>query len=83
MVSLGKGTFGEVFKLTDKFSRRNMALKVLYKSEIDDENSFTKEILALSLAKSPMVVKIYGSAEAKDAYFIFMELCETNLKSMR
>lgn len=63
---LGSGTFGTVYKASDKVLFRDVAIKVLRQSLISDEASrkrFLQESQTLGSLEHPNIVKVYGQGQ--------------------
>ncbi len=72
---LGRGGFATVYKAFDTTLNREVALKVLDRGVLNEENSikrFRREARALAKLKHPNVISIYEIAVSADQYFIAM-----------
>jgi serine/threonine-protein kinase len=77
--SLGNGGMGEVFEATDLTLHRNVAVKLLSPSLVQDEPArarFLREARALAQVNSPHVVVVYDAGEDDDRPYLVMELVE-------
>jgi serine/threonine-protein kinase len=76
---LGKGAMGVVYRGRDPVIRRDVALKVLRKSQLDKEDApsllerFKREAQAAGKLNHPNIVAIYEYGEDDDYAFIAME----------
>ena len=77
--SLGNGGMGEVFEATDLTLHRNVAVKLLSPSLVQDEPArarFLREARALARVNSPHVVAVYDAGEDDERPYLVMELVE-------
>jgi serine/threonine protein kinase len=77
--SLGNGGMGEVFEATDLTLHRNVAVKLLSPSLVQDEPArarFLREARALAQVNSPHVVAVYDAGEDDERPYLVMELVE-------
>ena len=74
---INKGDFSAVFKSINKENNKNYAIKMMLKSDIDDEKKFLNECDMMK--NSINVIKYYEIFEENEFYFIVMELCDLNL----
>jgi serine/threonine protein kinase len=77
--SLGNGGMGEVFEATDLTLHRNVAVKLLSPSLVQDEPArarFLREARALAQVNSPHVVAVYDAGEDDQRPYLVMELVE-------
>jgi eukaryotic-like serine/threonine-protein kinase len=77
--SLGNGGMGEVFEATDLTLHRNVAVKLLSPSLVQDEPArarFLREARALAQVNSPHVVAVYDAGEDAERPYLVMELVE-------
>ena len=76
---LGEGSMGEVYRATDTRLNREVALKVLPESFINDPNRmarFEREAQVLASLSHPNVAGIYGLEEADGIRCLVLELIE-------
>ncbi|HEX2423294.1 MAG TPA: serine/threonine-protein kinase, partial [Actinomycetota bacterium] len=77
--SLGNGGMGEVFEATDLTLHRNVAVKLLSPSLVQDEPArarFLREARALAQVNSPHVVAVYDAGEDDERPYLVMELVD-------
>ena len=77
--SLGNGGMGEVFEATDLTLHRNVAVKLLSPSLVQDEPArarFLREARALARVNSPHVVTVYDAGEDDERPYLVMEFVE-------
>ncbi len=76
---LGKGTFSTVYLATKNTTLSKVAIKILEKSKIINQDDLTRVLREISILKSfnsPNVIKIYEIIENPTNYYIIMEFCE-------
>jgi calcium-dependent protein kinase len=73
--TLGQGSFGTVRKAIHKATKQERAIKILKKTEQDEENFFL-EVNILSKLTHPNIMHIYEFYEDKVNYYIVSELCK-------
>ncbi|XP_058883734.1 NUAK family SNF1-like kinase 1 [Acipenser ruthenus] len=74
--TLGKGTYGKVKKGIERFSGRVVAIKLIRKDKIKDEQDMVhirREIEIMSSLRHPHIISIYEVFENKDKIVIVME----------
>jgi len=85
---LGRGGYGEVFKVKDKEDGKFYALKSIAKepkeNEYDFINNWKNEINIMKRIKSEYIVKLkdHFYVESSRSYCIVMELCDTDLSEI-
>ncbi|KAJ2517306.1 Calmodulin-dependent protein kinase cmk2 [Coemansia sp. RSA 2049] len=73
---LGAGTFGEVRQATFNPDGRQVAVKVIKKSALnEDEAMVIKEINIVRHLHHPNIVKLLDWFESKDKYYLVFQLC--------
>ena len=71
---IGKGAFGKVFKVQNKKTNKILALKIIKKSEREEENEeLLNEIEIMIKLEHPNIIKIYDYYLNKNNYYIIME----------
>lgn len=76
---LGQGGMGEVYRATDAKLDREVAIKVLPQSFVDDKTRiarFEREAKTLASLNHPNIAVIYGSERPGGAHALIMELVE-------
>jgi serine/threonine protein kinase len=85
---LGKGAMGVVYKATDPFINRTVALKTIHKGLLGDQapgstkqtdsitQRFKREAQAAGLLNHPNIVSVYEYGEDQDTAFIAMEFVQ-------
>ena len=76
---IGSGTFSTVRIGINKKTKEKVAIKILDKSKIKNENDYMKihrEINMLKILKHPNVIKIHKICENANYLYIIMEFCE-------
>ncbi|MFC6159995.1 serine/threonine-protein kinase [Kribbella jiaozuonensis] len=76
--SLGRGGMGEVFRGTDEQLRREVAVKLLLRSDRDPRAAerFHREARAAARLNDAHVVAVYDFGQHDDGFFLVMELVE-------
>ncbi|KAF7732298.1 hypothetical protein EC973_005194 [Apophysomyces ossiformis] len=75
--SLGKGKFGHVYLAREKKSGYVVALKVLYKSELENsgvETQLRREVEIQKQLKHPHILRLYGYFHDETRVFLILEL---------
>ena len=75
---IGKGTFGEVYKATEKNTGKDYAIKRI------PINKFNNDVInnMLLMNNSENSIKYYGYFKDKNLIYLIMELCDCNLSQM-
>ncbi len=75
---LGKGSFGEVFLVEEKTTRRLFAMKVIQKAKIMSQN-LVKYVLAerrvMAKTHHTFIVKLHAAFQTRSRLFMVMEYC--------
>ena len=85
---LGRGGFGDVFKVLNKKDNKFYALKCIAKEPEEEKNNFIndckKEIEIMKKIKSKYIVKLNENFydENNESYCIIMELCDSDLRKL-
>jgi 5'-AMP-activated protein kinase catalytic alpha subunit len=77
--TLGKGTFGKVYLGTHLITKELVAVKVLDKSKIEDEDDRTRiirEIEILRMVRHPNICQLYEVLEDRHKIYLVTEYCE-------
>lgn len=83
---LGSGSFADVYHAQDIFSGKGVALKILKKEWISDEQAvarFRRESNLLSRISHPNIVKVYNFGQYGASFFIAMELLDRRTLATR
>ena len=75
---IGKGTFGEVYKATEKNSGKDYAIKKIPIDKFD--NDVINNMLLMNNCENS--IKYYGYFKEKNFIYLIMELCDCNLSQM-
>ena len=83
---LGTGSFSAIYKAYDSINKRNVAIKIFEKDQIDETNKedyilscIKREIENTRLCKCENVVELYDAIELEDEFILSYELCDTDL----
>ena len=85
---IGRGAFGDVFKVLNKKDNKLYALKCIAKEPEEEKNNFInhckKEIDIMKNIKSKYVIKCEENfyEEKYENYYIVMELCDSDLRKL-
>lgn len=74
--NLGKGSYGEVFRVSHHPSGKKFALKVIRKVSLEVAERTLSEIQILMIMKHPNICKIHCFAENAEAIYIIMDLID-------
>ncbi|CAI7720204.1 calcium-dependent protein kinase 3, putative [Plasmodium vivax] len=72
---LGKGTYGCVYKATDKLLKIQRAVKVVSKKKLKNVHRFRQEIDIMKNLDHPNVIKLLETFEDSKQIYLVMELC--------
>lgn len=72
---LGKGTYGCVYKATDKILNIVRAVKAVSKKKLKNIPRFRQEIDIMKSLDHPNVIKLYETFEDDNKIYLVMELC--------
>lgn len=73
-ILIGRGSFGDVYKGTDKETGKEVAVKVIDLEEAEDDvDDIQKEISLLAECRSPYVTEYFGSSVLNTKLWIIME----------
>ncbi|CAA9987967.1 calcium-dependent protein kinase 3, putative [Plasmodium knowlesi strain H] len=72
---LGKGTYGSVYKATDKLLKIHRAVKVVSKKKLKNVHRFRQEIDIMKNLDHPNVIKLLETFEDSKQIYLVMELC--------
>ena len=86
---IGKGSFGDVFKATNKMTGEIVALKKIDINDNEDEEDIDNgikliidELKSMDICANENSVRLYDYFRNKDEFIITMELCDTNLEKI-
>ena len=85
---IGRGGYGEVFKVLDKKDSKFYALKSIVKNPMENVNDFIKnfeeKINIMKSIKSEYVVKLKENFydESYKSYCMVLELCDSDLRKL-
>ena len=74
---IGRGGFGEVWRVTHKISKKVFCIKIMDKKEIFEEkmiNQINKEISIMYKINHPYSIKLYNHFEDNEKLYLVMEL---------
>jgi NIMA (never in mitosis gene a)-related kinase len=74
---IGKGSFGEVYKVSSKFDQKIYAMKKILIENPKLAEQFLQEGNILSQLDTEYIVKYYYSYSCKNYLYIFMEYCDS------
>ena len=72
---LGEGTYGVVFRATDKTTGEEVAIKRIPREKIRNYQRFLNEITALRTLDHPNVIKLFEIFEDEDDVYLVQEMC--------
>ena len=75
---LGRGNFGEVFRVRDKVDQAEYALKLQLPASLKDvsvQARFQREIEVTSKLSSPYIVKLFEGGVCEGRSFLLLEYC--------
>ena len=73
---LGEGSFGSVYEAENIIFQNSVAMKIINKSNADDESEILNEIDILKKLSHPNIVRIYEFYITKEHYYIVTEFCK-------
>jgi len=76
---LGEGRFGRVYMAREKTSKKIVAIKVIFKGEIRENNmveQLKREVEIQSHLRHPNILRLYGYFHDKDRVFLVLEFAE-------
>ena len=82
MKTIGKGGYGDVSLYYDKISKKEVVIKKITKSGKDEEEKFNREVIAMKNLKCTNSVEYYDHYSDNDFYYIVMEKCDEDLRSL-
>ena len=72
---IGEGTYGKVYKVKNKESGEERAMKQILKEKIPDLSNFKNEIKILTKLDHPNIIRLYEVFEDDKYFYLFIELC--------
>jgi calcium-dependent protein kinase len=72
---IGEGSFGKVYKVKNKDSGEERAMKQVAKDKIPDLGNFKNEIKILKMLDHPNIIRLYEVFEDDKNFYLFNELC--------
>jgi len=73
---LGQGSYGSVFKATQKATGTIRAIKSISKSQVKNLDRFKQEIAIMKMMDHPNVIKLFETFEDHRNIYLSMELCK-------
>jgi serine/threonine protein kinase len=73
---LGSGTFGKVYEIENKETKKKYACKHITKKKICDMNKFNNEINIMREINHPNIIKLYEIVETQNKFYLIMEYSE-------
>lgn len=73
---LGKGSFGVVYKATEKNTGSLRAAKKVLNKNIHNYDGFMNEVAALKTLDHPNIIKLFEVYEDKDCVYLVQEYCD-------
>jgi len=76
---VGSGTYGDVYRATEKLSGREMALKILKREWLSDDDTvrrFRREAAVLARLAHPNILRVHNFGRYGPTFFIAMDLLE-------
>ena len=73
--NIGKGSYGVVYLATNRQTLQKVAIKVIDKSNIENQETYLNEFKILTKIDHPNIVNIIEMWEWGHLYFIVMEYC--------
>jgi serine/threonine protein kinase len=78
---LGSGTFATVWRATHVLTKVSVAIKVISKNSVDDDDAvtrLTRELNFMKQMRHPFIAEFYEHLEDDDAHYYCMEYAENN-----
>ena len=72
---LGKGGYGQVYRVRNKITGKMYACKKLSKLKLKDLEKFRREIDILEKTDHPNIIKLYEVYESQNSLYLIMEEC--------
>ncbi|CAE8602635.1 unnamed protein product, partial [Polarella glacialis] len=72
---VGEGGFGKVYSARHRRTGEIVAIKIMPKDQLKDEEALQLEVFFLKLADHPNTVRYYEAFEDADNIFLVMEMC--------
>eukprot|EP00929_Paragymnodinium_shiwhaense_P058566 TRINITY_DN2932_c0_g1_i1.p1 TRINITY_DN2932_c0_g1~~TRINITY_DN2932_c0_g1_i1.p1 ORF type:complete len:502 (+),score=153.25 TRINITY_DN2932_c0_g1_i1:86-1591(+) len=73
---LGEGSYGDVFRVTNKSTRAVRAVKSIAKAQMKNIERFKQEIAIMKIMDHPNIIKLYETFEDNRNIYLVMELCK-------
>jgi hypothetical protein len=76
--SIGKGRHGEVYEAYDRINHRKVAIRIVPKNNLQDEDfqQLWNEIEILKISKHPNIIKLYEAWEDYENLYLVTEFCK-------
>ena len=73
--SIGKGSFSKIYLGTCLKTKKQVAIKIIKKRNIKNENNILREIQIMKMIKHPNVVKLIDVLASNNKYYLILEYC--------